>query len=160
MHASSQRIANAAGLVILLALFFVLLTLVAIGLNPERFSLETLIRIGITWLPALAYLRAIGAIRKIAIDLAKPESAMRQLPPGLAKVGASLAIGGVLSVGSGVFLMATESGAVGGFPALNLPGLVIAILGMLISGVSRLLERAIDLDEQNRKLKSELGEFV
>jgi hypothetical protein len=160
METLSRRIAFAASLVTAVAMFFLFASIAVVALDPSRFTSATLIRIAVAWVPALFYLRAVLAIRRLALLATTPTVALELLPVGLRQVGAGLAVGGVLSVGSGVVLMALFSGAAGGFPVLQMPGLVVATLGVLLVGISRLLTRAAELEAQNRKLESELREFV
>ena len=68
---------------------------------------------------------------------------------GLRRIGRALAIGGFLSVATGLALIMTGEIGAGGFAAFNAPGLTIAVVGLALMAIGGLVSRAAALRRRN-----------
>jgi len=100
--------------------------------------------------PALLYLSALWAVRRIFNDLARAGRPVRPaLARGLRRVGRRLAWGAGMDVIGSPMLIRWSDGEGGGAVAYYIPAAVaLGVVGLALVLVSRLLQRATDMQNE------------
>jgi hypothetical protein len=139
----------------------ILLTLIVILTRWNAFGDTALVRLALTWTPAIFYLWALWALRSMFAAFAGAGPAFTPIVANaLTNIGWALLSGAAVTLVLAPFVLTlAHSHAMGGFAIFNVPALTIAIVGLALIATAHMLRRAAEIEAQAAALKSELEEF-
>lgn len=146
------------GLILLVAALYVYVVLRAQLDDPQ-----VLLRLTLSWLPSVFYLWALWILRGLFAALAGDGL---RLEPGIgkamARIGVTLMAGGATTLLTAplVGLLARQPHKMGSFPLLNVPALVLMMLGLALLLLARLLRQGVALQAEAGRLRDELQGFI
>jgi hypothetical protein len=123
---------------------------------------ETLQKVVLAWAPAGFYLWAVWTLRGMFVALARGGPAFQPaVIQALSRVGWALLLGASVSVVlAPVVRMLTVPRPVAGFAMLNVPALTLAVVGLALIAVARMLRRGARLEAEAASLKAMLKDFI
>ena len=114
----------------------------------------------VNWIPGLFYLWALAQLRGLFSALAKTAiSAQQKIAATLSRVGWALMLGSVTTVLPVINYFVNWPTRNGAFVAFFVPTLTLFLIGLALTVLAPLLDRAATLEAETRSLKSELDTF-
>ena len=141
-----------AGLAALLALIYVVMP-VAYLVTNDRISGRSLLLLLVHVAPAIAYLWALWAVQRALGDMAAGRMFQATVARALRQIGYGVIAGALLSIFAVTNLSRIIEHGRGGFAYFDLSAMVLAVVGVALIMLSRLVERA-------ERLQRELDEMI
>lgn len=143
------------GLVIAASLFIV-------AMRGGVMSDERLLRMAVSWLPAVFYIWVLWSIRDLFRALAGGTFGFAHMIVALARVGWGLTLGATTALMiTPLLMMLNENERIrGAFALLNVPALTLVIVGLALIVLSHMMRRALMLEAEAARLKATLEEFI
>lgn len=143
------------GLMIAASLFIVAMR--GSVMNDER-----LLRMAVSWLPAVFYIWVLWSIRDLFRALAGGTFGFAHMIVVLARVGWGLTLGATTALMiTPLLMMLNENERVrSAFALLNVPALTLVMVGLALIVLSHMMRRALALEAEAARLKATLEEFI
>jgi hypothetical protein len=143
------------GLMIAASLFIVALR--GSVMNDER-----LLRMAVSWLPAVFYVWVLWSIRDLFRALSRGEFGFAHMILALSQVGWGLMLGAATAlIITPLLMMLNENERIrSAFALLNVPALTLVIVGLALIVLSHMMRRALALEAEAARLKATLEEFI
>ena len=144
--------------VILLIMVLYVYVIVSRGLTDP----DVLLRLGLSWLPALFYLWALWTLRGLFRGLAESGLTLRHgLSAALSRIGLALICGAVATIVTApVVALLTKPHHLGMFALSDAPALALAMIGVALMVLARVLVQAIKLQGDAHQLRDVLESFI
>ena len=123
---------------------------------------ERLLRMAVSWLPAVFYIWVLWSIRDLFRALTRGTFGFANMIVALARVGWGLMLGAATAlIITPLLMMLNENERIrGAFALLNVPALTLVIVGLALIVLSHMMRRALALEAEAARLKATLEEFV
>ncbi len=123
---------------------------------------DMMLRLSVSWLPAIFYMWILWTLRGLFRDLASEGLGFR--PPllkALSRIGWGLMLAAVTTLAMGPLLnVITAPHRIGNFMLFDLPHITLVVVGLALILLARMLKRALKLEAETREMREVLETFI
>ncbi len=136
------------------------LTIFILAMKGADMRSETIARMVLGWLPAIFYLLALLSLRGLFHAFSRGEFGFTPLVQVLSHIGWNLLFGATTALLITPLVLLSSDGRLRGtFAFFNVPALTLALVGVALVALSRMMQRAVALEAETARLKATLEEF-
>ena len=150
----------AATIALALVATVIAMTLFVLALRGGVMRPSTLQQLPLVWTPALFYLWALWAARRMFEALSRGGFVFQAVSSALGRIGWALTLGATATILIVPILLGMGAHVVGGFALFNVPALTLGIVGLALIVTARMMRRVHALEGKVASLNAALADFI